>query len=123
MKKKLIAGNWKMNGSLAANAALLDQLHAGLPAASCLVAVCVPAAYLHQVISVIKPVGALAVGAQDVSAFDSGAYTGETSAAMLRDLGVHKIRLLSSPQRIPATTGFDLEITGFQLPDGSRTGL
>lgn len=89
MKKKLIAGNWKMNGSLAANAALLDQLHAGLPAASCLVAVCVPAAYLHQVISVIKPVGALAVGAQDVSAFDAGAYTGETSAAMLRDLGVH----------------------------------
>ena len=44
-------------------------------------------------------------------------------AQILRDLGVHKMRLLSSPQRIPAMTGFDLEITGFQLPDGSRTGL
>ena len=44
-------------------------------------------------------------------------------AQILRDLGVHKMRLLSSPQRIPAMTGFDLEITGFQLPDGSRTSL
>lgn len=44
-------------------------------------------------------------------------------AQILRDLGVHKMRLLSSPQRIPAMTGFDLEITGFQLPDGSQTGL
>ena len=44
-------------------------------------------------------------------------------AQILRDLGVHKMRLLSSPQRIPAMTGFDLEITGFQLPDGSKTAL
>lgn len=42
-------------------------------------------------------------------------------AQILRDLGVHKMRLLSSPQRIPAMTGFNLEITGFQLPDGTRT--
>ncbi len=44
-------------------------------------------------------------------------------AQILRDLGVHKMRLLSTPQRIPAMTGFDLEITGFQLPDGSRNDL
>jgi triosephosphate isomerase len=87
MKKKLIAGNWKMNGSLAANAALLEQLHAGIPSAACLVAVCVPAAYLHQVAAATQT-GAIAVGAQDVSAFESGAYTGEISASMLRDLGV-----------------------------------
>ena len=42
-------------------------------------------------------------------------------AQILRDLGVKKMRLLSSPQRIPAMTGFDLEVTGFQLPDGSQT--
>lgn len=42
-------------------------------------------------------------------------------AQILRDLGVKKMRLLSSPQRIPAMTGFDLEITGFQLPDGTLT--
>ncbi|MDH4449402.1 MAG: triose-phosphate isomerase [Rhodoferax sp.] len=88
MKKKLIAGNWKMNGTLAANATLLEQVHAGLPAAPCLVAVCVPAAYLQQAVALNKPVNAVAVGAQDVSAFESGAYTGEISAGMLRDLGV-----------------------------------
>lgn len=87
MKKKLIAGNWKMNGSLAANAALLEQLHAGIPSAACLVAVCVPAAYLLQVAGATQS-GAIAVGAQDVSAFEAGAYTGEISASMLRDLGV-----------------------------------
>lgn len=45
-------------------------------------------------------------------------------AQILRDLGVHKMRLLSSPnrvQRIPAMTGFDLEVVGFQLPDGTQT--
>ena len=42
-------------------------------------------------------------------------------AQILRDLGVKKMRLLSSPQRIPAMTGFDLEVTGFQLPNGSLT--
>mgnify|MGYP001306973780 CR=1 FL=1 len=41
-------------------------------------------------------------------------------AQILRDLGVTRMRLLSSPQRIPAMTGFDLEVTGFQLPDGTQ---
>ena len=49
MKKKLIAGNWKMNGSLAANEALVRALVAGMGDAACTVAVCVPAPYLAQV--------------------------------------------------------------------------
>ncbi len=44
-------------------------------------------------------------------------------AQILRDLGVKKMRLLASPQRIPAMTGFDLEVTGFQQPDGTRTNV
>jgi triosephosphate isomerase len=48
MKKKLIAGNWKMNGSLAANEALIKALLAGLTT-RCAIAVCVPAIYLIQV--------------------------------------------------------------------------
>jgi 3,4-dihydroxy 2-butanone 4-phosphate synthase / GTP cyclohydrolase II len=44
-------------------------------------------------------------------------------AQILRDLGVKKMRLLASPQRIPAMTGFDLEVTGFQSPDGTRTNV
>lgn len=86
--KKLVAGNWKMNGSLAANTALLDALRAQLAApGACDVAVCVPAPYLAQVQALVQGSG-IAVGAQDVSAYESGAYTGEFSAAMLQDFGV-----------------------------------
>lgn len=85
--RKLIAGNWKMNGALAANAALVEAVLAGMPASPCGVAMCVPAPYLAQVGALLagRPV---ALGAQDVSAHASGAYTGEVSAGMLRDLGV-----------------------------------
>lgn len=89
--KKLIAGNWKMNGSLVANQALLQALAAGLPAQpGCAVAVCVPAPYLAQFQALAQTLPALAaidLGAQDVSAKASGAYTGEVSASMLQDFG------------------------------------
>ena len=92
MKKKLIAGNWKMNGSLAANQALLQALTSGLgsPAADVAesnVVVCVPAAYLAQVQFLLRG-SAVVLGAQDVSAQESGAFTGETSSAMLKEFGV-----------------------------------
>jgi len=89
--KKLIAGNWKMNGSLTANEELLAALAVGLEGPSlCEVAVCVPAVYLAQVQSLRLKHPALSVldlGAQDVSAQACGAYTGEVSAAMLKELG------------------------------------
>lgn len=84
---KLIAGNWKMNGSLAANEALVRALLAGVGAPGCDIAVCVPAPYLAQ----LQPMLAgspIALGAQDVSAHAQGAYTGELSASMLREFGV-----------------------------------
>ncbi|WCM92138.1 triose-phosphate isomerase [Acidovorax sp. NCPPB 2350] len=88
MKKKLIAGNWKMNGSLSANAALVEALRAGMGAGvSCDVAVAVPGAYLAQVQSLVQGSG-IALGAQDVSQHEAGAYTGEISAAMLLEFGV-----------------------------------
>jgi triosephosphate isomerase (TIM) len=84
--KKLIAGNWKMNGSLAANEALvkamLDGLGAAAPAAD--MALCAPAPYLAQLQSLLQG-GPIAWGAQDVSAHEQGAYTGEVSATMLQD--------------------------------------
>jgi triosephosphate isomerase (TIM) len=89
--KKLIAGNWKMNGGLAANEQLLTALAAGLAQSpSCEIAVCVPAPYLAQIQalkSIQAGLSAIELGAQDVSAHASGAYTGETSAAMLKELG------------------------------------
>jgi triosephosphate isomerase (TIM) len=88
MKKKLIAGNWKMNGGLAANQALLTALLDGLKTQPpvCDVAVAVPAAYLAQVQSLVAG-SAVALAAQDVSSQESGAFTGEISAGMLRDFG------------------------------------
>jgi triosephosphate isomerase len=85
--KKLIAGNWKMNGSLAANEALVRALLDGVKTASCDVALCVPAPYLSQV-NALRMGSPLELGAQDVSQHEQGAYTGEVSAAMLKEFGV-----------------------------------
>jgi triosephosphate isomerase len=87
MKKKLIAGNWKMNGSLLTNEVLVKQLLAGLKAPACEVAVCVPSVYLAQAQTLIEG-SALGLGAQDVSMHESGAFTGEVSPLMLKDFGV-----------------------------------
>jgi triosephosphate isomerase len=87
MKKKLIAGNWKMNGGLAANAKLLADILAGLKQPACEVAVGVPAAYLAQCQALLAG-SAIELASQDVSAHESGAYTGEISGAMLKDFGV-----------------------------------
>ena len=86
--KKLIAGNWKMNGNLTTNDALVRALVKGLEnEASCAVAVCVPAPYLAQV-QMLRAGSALELGAQDVSQHAEGAFTGEVSAAMLKEFGV-----------------------------------
>jgi triosephosphate isomerase len=87
MKKKLIAGNWKMNGNLAANEALVRTLLSGMGDAACTVAVCVPAPYLAQ-LQTLRSGSALEIGAQDVSQHEQGAFTGEVSAPMLKEFGV-----------------------------------
>jgi triosephosphate isomerase len=101
--KKLIAGNWKMNGSLAANEALLRAMAAGMPAQpACAVAVCVPAPYLAQFQALalsVSGLSAIDLGAQDVSAKASGAYTGEVSAAMLKDFGCRYVIVGHSERR------------------------
>ena len=86
-RPRLIVGNWKMNGSLSSNQALLDEIKAGLGAVRCRAAVCVPHPYLAQ-IQLLLAGTPIDLGAQDVSIHAVGAYTGEVSAAMLRDFGV-----------------------------------
>ena len=98
MKKNLIAGNWKMNGSLAANETLLKGVLSGLNSPVCQIAVCVPAVYLAQCQQQLAG-SAMAVGAQDLSQHESGAYTGEISAAMLNDLGVRYVIVGHSERR------------------------
>lgn len=86
--KKLIAGNWKMNGSLAANEGLIRALIAEMPVSlSAEVVLAVPAPYLSQVQHLVRG-SVVQCGAQDVSEHEAGAFTGEVSAQMLKDFGV-----------------------------------
>jgi len=94
---KLVAGNWKMNGSRAANAALLAALRAAAPFPAG-VAVCVPAPYLGEVAAALAG-SAIAWGAQDCSSHDAGAFTGEVSAAMLADFACRYVIVGHSERR------------------------
>ena len=84
MRRKLVAGNWKMHGSLAENEALLSGILAGMGAVKADVAVCVPFPYLAQAQAKLTG-SAIRWGAQNMSQHAKGAYTGEVSAAMLKD--------------------------------------
>lgn len=86
MRKKLVAGNWKMHGNLKGNAELLAGVRAGVASLAADVAVCVPYPYLVQVGEALKGSN-VAWGAQDVSEHVQGAYTGEVSAPMLVEFG------------------------------------
>ena len=85
MRRKLVVGNWKMHGSRVANAELLSGLMAARPYGAD-VAVCVPFPCLADC-AVTLAGSDLRWGAQDVSAKEQGAYTGEVSAAMLHEFG------------------------------------
>jgi triosephosphate isomerase len=98
MRRKLIAGNWKMNGSLAANHILLTGIKAELGQPACDVAVCVPAPYLAQCQSELSG-SPIAWGGQDLSVHESGAYTGEVSAGMLLDFGCKYVIVGHSERR------------------------
>ncbi|MDB5762598.1 MAG: triose-phosphate isomerase [Herminiimonas sp.] len=98
MRRKLIAGNWKMNGSLAANAALLAGIKAELGEPACDVAVCAPAPYFAQCQAALSG-STIAWGGQDLSAHESGAYTGEVAASMLRDFGCQYVIVGHSERR------------------------
>jgi triosephosphate isomerase len=87
--KKLVVGNWKMHGSRASNAELIAGLLAadlGNTAPRADVAVCPPFVYLADVASALQG-SAIGVGSQDVSVQAQGAYTGEVSGVMVRELG------------------------------------
>ena len=99
MRGKFVVGNWKMNGGLAANAALLSELVAGwqiTPGRE--IAVCAPYPYLAQVGAALRgtPIG---WGAQDVSEHAPGAFTGEVSAGMLAEFGCRVVLVGHSERR------------------------
>ena len=97
MRQKWVAGNWKMHGSLQANRELLEAL-AAAPRARCGVAVCVPFPYLAQAQALLSG-SAIALGAQDCSMHEQGAYTGEVAAGMLREFGSSHVIVGHSERR------------------------
>ncbi len=99
MRKKLVAGNWKMHGSLDHNKELLAAViagTAGMPKGNC--AVCVPYPYLSSVQSMLQSTH-ITWGAQNVSQFSKGAYTGEVSTTMLNDFDCHYVIVGHSERR------------------------
>ena len=99
MRGKLIVGNWKMNGGLATNSALLVALLAGWTApAGRAMGLCVPFPYIGQARDALQG-SAIVWGAQDVSAHAAGAYTGEVSAGMLAEFGCGLVLVGHSERR------------------------
>lgn len=87
-----------MNGSITANALLLAEIKTGFGNAACDAAVCVPAPYLSQCQALLSD-SAIALGAQDVSIHEAGAYTGEVSAAMLLEFACRYVIVGHSERR------------------------
>ena len=96
MRQKLVIGNWKMHGSLAANVTLLEAIKAA--PASARLAVCAPFPYLAQCQALLAG-SAVAWGAQDVSAEARGAFTGEVAASMLAEFGASYVLVGHSERR------------------------
>jgi triosephosphate isomerase (TIM) len=96
-RRKLVVGNWKMNGNRAGNVELLAGLKALGPFVAD-VAVCAPFPYLADVALSLQG-EAITWGAQDCSAHESGAYTGEVSAAMLAEFGCRYVIVGHSERR------------------------
>ena len=87
MRRSLVVGNWKMNGTRASSESLAKGIVAGLVSDHADIAVCAPYVYLPYIAEVVKGTE-LALGSQNVADQASGAYTGEISATMLKEIGV-----------------------------------
>lgn len=97
MRRKLAAGNWKMNGTGAALSEL-SALIAVHPHPSCEMLICPPAPLIHRAAALVQG-SALAIGGQDCHAKETGAHTGDVSAAMLAEAGATHVIVGHSERR------------------------
>ena len=100
MRRPIVAGNWKMHGSRTETARLIEELLArapAAPAADCVI--CPPYVYLQEAGRLLRD-SAFSLGAQDVCADTQGAFTGEVSAAMLKDVGCDYVIVGHSERRL-----------------------
>ena len=99
MRRQMVAGNWKMHGSRAANEALLAELEMSIkPDWPIDIAVFPPYVYLSEAARILEG-GRIAVGAQDVCAESGGAFTGQVCASMLKDVGCSYVIVGHSERR------------------------
>lgn len=97
-RKPFIAGNWKMNMTVAEGTKLITELKPLVKEAKCDVALCVPAILIPAMVKAAKG-SKIKIGAQNVHWAEAGAYTGEISAAMLKDYGVKYVIIGHSERR------------------------
>ncbi len=98
MRKAIIAGNWKMNNTASEGVALVKAIAPLVKDATCDVVVCVPAIDIPAVSEALKGTN-IALGAENVHFAEKGAYTGEISAAMLKEYGVKYVIIGHSERR------------------------
>ena len=120
MRRSMVVGNWKMNGSEAFVEQLISAVIGGLDGQQ--VDVAVSPTYVHIGLAVSLSAGSpLVVGGQDCSHVQSGAYTGEVAAAMLRDQGCQWVILGHSERR--QYHGEDSALIGAKLKAAVEAGL
>jgi triosephosphate isomerase len=98
MRQKIVAGNWKMHGSRAENAALVEAIVARVADERVGCLVLPPFVYLHEIARLLRG-SPVRLGAQDLSAEAGGAFTGDVSGAMLRDVGCTHVLVGHSERR------------------------
>ena len=98
MRKPIIAGNWKMNNTASEGVALVKAIAPLVKDASCDVVVCVPAIDIPAVSEALKGTN-IGLGAENVHYAEKGAFTGEISAAMLKEYGVKYVIIGHSERR------------------------
>ena len=121
MRQPLVAGNWKMNGTLESVTALVEGIKSGLDSVTTAeMAVCPPYVYIPQVAAMLEGT-AITLGSQDVSDQESGAHTGEVAPGMLTDVGCKYAIIGHSERR--SIYGESDEFTARKFAAARRAGL
>jgi triosephosphate isomerase len=120
MRRKIVAGNWKMHGSRTENAVLVEAIVAAVTSERTACVICPPFVYLQEAWRMLRG-GSVTLGAQDLCAEAMGAHTGEISASMLKDVGCTYVLVGHSERR--ALYGEDSQLVARKFAAALSKGL